>query len=285
MAQRAETTVAECSLTSCVWVCFRDSLLVERRTRDRKVAGSNPMLEQRDHFLLQSQLCVLTLIRCPFHPRVTAVARKRPRSFCQKCRWQFASENAYTLDPAKQEWVDYAPLWEPINWSLVMMAFSSRARISGDCSTIYSPPALFFIAEISSPALILLFRPGSVHSGSASWDDCDRVFHDELRVSSFPDKVPALCLDSGVVGPLRLRWAKSVCTFRCNLPPALLAEWPGSFTCHCSNPDLEWTPNKSQHAKLTPEKKILPTLLPGFELATFWSRVRRSNQQAVPADH
>ena len=26
-----------------------------------------------------------------------------------------------------------------------------------------------------------------------------------------------------------------VCAFRCNLPPALLAEWPGSFTCHCAN--------------------------------------------------
>ena len=35
-----------------------------------------------------SQLRVLTLIRCPFHPRVTAVARKRPRSFCQNCRSQ-----------------------------------------------------------------------------------------------------------------------------------------------------------------------------------------------------
>ena len=31
---------------------------------------------------------VLTLIRCPFHPRVIAVARKRPRSLRQKCRWQ-----------------------------------------------------------------------------------------------------------------------------------------------------------------------------------------------------
>ena len=28
---------------------------------------------------------MLTLIRCPFHPRVTAVAYERPRSFCQKC--------------------------------------------------------------------------------------------------------------------------------------------------------------------------------------------------------
>ena len=44
--------------------------------------------ERREKFLLQGQLCVLTLICCPFHPRVTAVARKIPRSFCQKCRWQ-----------------------------------------------------------------------------------------------------------------------------------------------------------------------------------------------------
>ena len=28
---------------------------------------------------------------------------------------------------------------------------------------------------------------------------------------------------------------KGVCVFRCNLPTALLAEWPGSFTCHCGN--------------------------------------------------
>ena len=36
---------------------------------------------------------------------------------------------------------------------------------------------------------------------------------------------------------------------------------------------MERTPNKSQHTKLTVEKKILRPLLPGFELATFRSRV------------
>ena len=41
--------------------------------------------------------------------------------------------------------------------------------------------------------------------------------------------------------------------------------------------------NKSQHRKLTLEKKILPPLLQGFEPATFRSRVRRSNHWAVPA--
>ena len=52
---------------------------------------------------------------------------------------------------------------------------------------------------------------------------------------------------------------------------------------HCDNTGVERTPNKSQHTKLTPEKKILPRLLPKFELATFRSRVRRFDQQAVPA--
>ena len=56
-----------------------------------------------------------------------------------------------------------------------------------------------------------------------------------------------------------------------------------SFTCHCGNTGLELTPDKSQHTKLTLEKKILPPLLLGFELETFRSRSRRSNQQAIPA--
>ena len=70
--------------------------------------------------------------------------------------------------------------------------------------------------------------------------------------------------------------------FRCHLPPALLAEWPGSFTWHCGNTKVERTPNMSQCTKLTLEKIILPPLLPGFELTIFRSWVQRSNQQAIP---
>ena len=76
---------------------------------------------------------------------------------------------------------------------MVVVAFSSRARILGKCSTIHSPPALFFFffkVEMSLRTLIPLFTPGLVHSGSASWDDCDRVLPDELRVSSFSDRFP-----------------------------------------------------------------------------------------------
>ena len=53
-----------------------------------KGRGYESLLERRENFLLQGQLSVLTLFRYPFHPRVTAVARKWPRSFCQKRRWQ-----------------------------------------------------------------------------------------------------------------------------------------------------------------------------------------------------
>ena len=85
----------------------RDSCLLERRTRGRKVASSNPG-RSGGSFLLQSQLWVLTLIQCPFHPRGTAVVCKRSPSFCQKCRGQVTAKPAYTLNPTKLEWADYA---------------------------------------------------------------------------------------------------------------------------------------------------------------------------------
>ena len=44
---------------------------------------------------------------------------------------------------------------------------------------------------------------------------------------------------------------------------------------------MKQTTNKSQHTKLTLEKKILWPLPPGFELATFRSQVQSSNQQAT----
>ena len=102
----------------------------------------------------------------------------------------------------KDIWEVYSDLLKALQWGLlrsllwrggflVVVAFSSLARIRGECSIIHIPPALFFFffwVEISSRSLIPLFRPWSVHIGSASWDDCDPVFPDELRVSSFPDR-------------------------------------------------------------------------------------------------
>ena len=72
---------------------------------------------------------------------------------------------------------------------------------------------------------------------------------------------------------------KGVCVFRCNLPHVLLAQWLGSFTCHCSNTGVERIPNKSQHTKLTLQKKILPPFLPGLKLATFQPQVWHSTNK------
>ena len=41
-------------------------------------------------------------------PRVTAVARKRPRPFFQKCRRQVTPKHAHNLESTKSEWADYA---------------------------------------------------------------------------------------------------------------------------------------------------------------------------------
>ena len=70
---------------------------LERRTRDWNVAGSNPCWSGGRIFFSRVDFPCWLLFRYSFHPRVTAVARKRSRSFCQKCRWQVTAKHAYTL--------------------------------------------------------------------------------------------------------------------------------------------------------------------------------------------
>ena len=62
----------------------RDRLLVWALDSWSKGCGFKVRQKQQVNFLLQSQLCVLTLIQCPFHHHVTAVARRKSQSFCQK---------------------------------------------------------------------------------------------------------------------------------------------------------------------------------------------------------
>ena len=69
----------------------------EHRTRDWKVAGSNPCWNGGRIFFSRVDFLCWLLFRYPFHPRVTTVARKKSRSFCQKCRWQVTAKHAYTL--------------------------------------------------------------------------------------------------------------------------------------------------------------------------------------------
>ena len=76
-----------------------------RLSRDN--SQTHPLGVAGEFFFLQSKLSVLTLTPCPLHTRISAVARKRSQSFCQKCRWQVTPKHAYTLDPMKSELAGY----------------------------------------------------------------------------------------------------------------------------------------------------------------------------------
>ena len=70
---------------------------LEHWTRDRKFAGSNRCRSSGRIFFSRVNFLCWLLFQYPFHPLVTTVARKRPRSFCQKYRWQVTAKHAYTL--------------------------------------------------------------------------------------------------------------------------------------------------------------------------------------------
>ena len=51
---------------------------------DRSEGRRFDFQQERRNIFLPDQLSVLTFTQCPFHPRHTTVARKRPRLFCEK---------------------------------------------------------------------------------------------------------------------------------------------------------------------------------------------------------
>ena len=63
---------------------------------DEKVAGSSPGRSGGRIFFSRVNFLCRLLFRYPLHPRVTAVARKRPLSFCQKRRWRRLQLNTHT---------------------------------------------------------------------------------------------------------------------------------------------------------------------------------------------
>ena len=86
--------------TNCrtyTWGATSIAQWLERRTRDRKVPGLSPGRSGGIIFFFRVNFLCWRLFRYPFYPRVTAVARKRPRSFHQKCKWQVTAKHKYTL--------------------------------------------------------------------------------------------------------------------------------------------------------------------------------------------
>ena len=79
--------------------------------------GFDTRQERRATFLCHGSFSVLTRIRFPFHSPVTGMARKRPRSFYQKYRWQITLKHTHSLDPAKSQRADLrctGTVWESI---------------------------------------------------------------------------------------------------------------------------------------------------------------------------
>ena len=68
---------------------------LECQTCDWKVVGSNPCRSGSRIFFSRVDFLCWLLFRYPFHPRVTTVAHKRSRSFCQKHRWQVTAKHTY----------------------------------------------------------------------------------------------------------------------------------------------------------------------------------------------
>ena len=118
-----------------------DSLLIREPNLWSKGCDFESQQKQQENFPLQSQLCMLTLIRCLVHPCVTTLACKRPRSFCRKCRWQVTPKHAYTHDPSKSECADYAAVQaECGNLSGNEPTCSSSGNTRSQSSQLAEPP-------------------------------------------------------------------------------------------------------------------------------------------------
>ena len=86
----------------------------------RKVASSNPCWSRWRIFFSRVNFLCWLLFRYPFHLRLTAVARNRSRSFCQKCRWQVTAKHTYTLR-----------MWLCMKWHGAWLCVVHRTRRDG----------------------------------------------------------------------------------------------------------------------------------------------------------
>ena len=86
-----------------------------------------------------------------------------------------------------QIWMLHSSIW----WWWWWWWLFPRLRWVGEKVGASDPRLHLFVCckvEISSRTLIPHFIPGSVHSGSASWDDCGRMFAEKFCMSPFPDR-------------------------------------------------------------------------------------------------
>ena len=129
----------------------------------------------------------------------------------------------------------------------LLVAFSSLVRILGECTTIHPQPVLFsfsfLMVKISSCTLQFLSLCQDQSTVAQQAETSGQMFPDKLCVSSFPDRFPhyawiaAKSAHSDFVGSRVYAYLGVTCYL------TILAEWPGSFTCHSGNKGVERAPN------------------------------------------
>ena len=113
---------------SCIlhWVGIAQWL--EHQTCDWKDMGLNPCRSSRSIFLSRLNFLCWLLFQYLFHPCFTAIACKRSRSFCQKCRWQVKAKHACTLH-----------MWLCMKWHGAQLYGVHRTHQDGSSFTWHQP--------------------------------------------------------------------------------------------------------------------------------------------------
>ena len=113
---------------------------------------------------------------------------------------------------------------------LMVIAFVLR------CSLLSSRLAALLLHVILNESLQLFIAcfeyPHEWRAYSAVW-----LLHGRCHVKLLPSR-RVLCTSYNHA-PCHIISCKATYVFNCNLPPALLAEWPGSFTCYCRETGVE----------------------------------------------
>ena len=79
------------------------------------------------NFLLHDNFLCRLLFQYLFHPCVTTVACKRPRSYCQKCRWQVTAKYTCTLC-----------MWFYMKWHGCMVYIECAEMAAVSCNTSHA---------------------------------------------------------------------------------------------------------------------------------------------------
>ena len=128
----------------------------------------------------------------------------------------------------------------------------------------HSPTVRVFfpLVEISVHTPGPLFQAKN-QSTMAQWDDMtvDEWFLMSCMWAHFPYGFPH---KPGQHSPLWLPSVKGACMLSCNLPPALMAEWPGfSFSCYCGNMGMEHIAKCKSPQKANYREENWPAALSG----------------------